>query len=358
MNKDSEPAVETDLLRRVYRERRGRQIVALDGVSLRIEQGEIHGLLGPNGAGKSTLMKILSTVLLPTSGRARVLGHDVVAGHRAVRPLLGVVFGGDRGLYPRLTARQNLRYWAALYHLSTAAGRARADELLHEFGLADRADDKVETYSVGMRQRLHLARGLIAEPRVLLLDEPTNGLDPLAARQLRDCVRSLARQGRTILLATHDLVEAETVCDRVTMVNHGRIVATEAPKTLARWISRYERLRLEGVAPALRERIRVQPGVAAVENAPDGSTLVSLDSREAAGSVLAFVVDAGVTSVRTELPSLEEVYLKLVHGDLDVMRNNSHGHGLLGDAEADVTAHMSGEPVGHLSGEPAGGRAR
>jgi ABC-2 type transport system ATP-binding protein len=347
VNEDNAPAVETDLLRRVYRERRGRRIVALDGVSLRVEQGEIHGLLGPNGAGKSTLMKILSTVLLPTSGRARVLGHDVVAEHRAVRPLLGVVFGGDRGLYPRLTARQNLRYWAALYHLPTAAGRVRAQELLREFGLVDRADDKVETYSVGMRQRLHLARGLIAEPRVLLLDEPASGLDPLAARQLRDSVRALARQGRTILLATHDLAEAETVCDRVTMVNHGRIVATEAPKTLARWISRYERLRLEGVDPALRERIRDQPGVAAVENAPDGSTLVSLDSREAAGRVLAFVVDAGVTSVRTELPSLEEVYLKLVHGDLDIEHDAVHG-----DDEADVTAHLSGEH------EPAGGRAR
>jgi len=315
MPQDSAPAVETDLLRRVYRERRGRTIVALDGVSLRIEQGEIHGLLGPNGAGKSTLMKILSTVLLPTSGRASVLGHDVVADHRAVRPLLGIVFGGDRGLYPRLSARQNLRYWAALYHLSTAVGRARTDELLREFGLEDRADDKVETNSVGMRQRLHLARGLIAEPRVLLLDEPTNGLDPLAARQLRESIRALARQGRTILLATHDLAEAEAVCDRVTMVNHGRIVATEAPKELARWISRYERLRLEGVDAALCDRVRALPGVAGVQSAPDGSTLVTLDSRDAASRVLAFVVDAGVTSVRTELPSLEEVYLKLVHSD-------------------------------------------
>ncbi len=312
---DTVPAVETDLLRRVYRERRGRQIVALDGVSLRIEQGEIHGLLGPNGAGKSTLMKILSTVLLPTSGVARVLGHDVATQYRAVRPTLGIVFGGDRGLYPRLTARQNLRYWAALYHLGAAAGRARADELLDEFGLTDRADDKVETYSVGMRQRLHLARGLIHEPRVLLLDEPTNGLDPLAARQLRESIRALARQGRTILLATHDMVEAEAVCDRVTLVNHGRIVATEAPKTLARWISRYERLRLEGVDAELGERIRQLPGVTAVDGAPDGATLVSLDSREAAGRVLAFVVEAGVTSVRTELPGLEEVYLKLVHSD-------------------------------------------
>jgi ABC-2 type transport system ATP-binding protein len=258
-------------------------------------------------------MKILSTVLLPTAGRARVLGHDVTDDYRAIRPLLGIVFGGDRGLYPRLTARQNLRYWAALYRLPAAVGAARADSLLTGFGLADRADDKVETYSVGMRQRLHLARGLIGEPRVLLLDEPTNGLDPLAARRLRETIRELAQQGRTILLATHDLVEAETVCDKVTMVNHGRVIATEAPKTLARMISQYERLHLDGADESLLKRVRSLPDVTAVEVIPDGSAKITVGSREATGRVLAFVVDAGVTSVRTELPSLEEVYLKLVH---------------------------------------------
>jgi ABC-2 type transport system ATP-binding protein len=308
-------AIETRDLRRVYRERRGREVTALDGVSLRIDQGEVHGLLGPNGAGKSTLMKILCTVLLPTSGTASVLGHDVAQDYRTVRSKLGIVFGGDRGLYPRLTARQNLRYWAALYHLPTAAGRTRSEELLAEFGLTDRADDKVETYSVGMRQRLHLCRGLIGDPRVLLLDEPTNGLDPLAARQLRGTIRDLAGQGRTILLATHDMVEAEAVCDRVTLVNHGLVIATEAPKTLARWFSKYERLHLEGAEPALLDRVRALPDVTSVDLTPDGAAKVTLDSREAAGRVLAFVVDAGVTSVRTELPSLEEVYLRLVHED-------------------------------------------
>jgi ABC-2 type transport system ATP-binding protein len=312
---DGPAAIETRDLRRVYRERRGREVVALDRVSLRIGQGEVHGLLGPNGAGKSTLMKILCTVLLPTSGTASVLGHDVARDYRAVRPALGMVFGGDRGLYPRLTARQNLRYWGALYHLTAPAARARADRLLAEFGLEDRADDKVETYSVGMRQRLHLCRGLIGDPRVLLLDEPTNGLDPLAARQLRGIIRDLAGQGRTILLATHDMAEAEAVCDRVTMVNHGRIIATEAPKTLARWFSRYERLHLEGAEPDLLDRVRALPDVTSVDVTPEGAAKVCLGSRDAAGRVLAFVLDAGVSSVRTELPSLEEVYLRLVHED-------------------------------------------
>jgi ABC-2 type transport system ATP-binding protein len=315
MREDMVPAVQVFELRRVYEQRRGKRIVALDGVSMTIGQGEVHGLLGPNGAGKSTLMKILSTVLLPTTGSARVLGYDVVAQHQAVRPLLGIVFGGDRGLYPRLTARQNLRYWAALYRMSGPAARRRTAELLAEFGLDDRADDKVETYSVGMRQRLHLARGLIADPRVLLLDEPTNGLDPLAARQLRAKIRALADQGRTIMLATHDMTEADAVCDQVTMINHGRIIATEAPRALARWISEHEALRLhiEDASAAVLAQLAAVPGVTSVQPDGDGAARIFVDSREAAGRVLGYVVAAGITTVRTELPSLEEVYLRLMH---------------------------------------------
>jgi len=305
-------AVDTRRLRREYRVRRGPAVTALDDVSIEVEQGEVHGLLGPNGAGKSTLMKILSTVLLPTSGSAYVLGHDLVTEHRRIRPLLGIVFGGERGLYPRLTARQNLRYWAALYGMSTKKGLARTDALLDELGLAERADDRVETFSVGMRQRLHLARGIIGDPRVLLLDEPTNGLDPLAARQLRELIQRLAGEGRTILIATHDLAEAEVLCDRVTMINHGRVIAAEAPKTLARLVSRQERVRVRADA-GLLDRVRALAGVLGVDPADDGTAVVSVDSQEAVGTVLAFVVAEGVTDVRTELPSLEEVYLRLVH---------------------------------------------
>ncbi|QMU77882.1 ABC transporter ATP-binding protein [Streptacidiphilus sp. PB12-B1b] len=308
----AELAVETVDLRREYRARRGPAVTALDGVSIAVEQGEVHGLLGPNGAGKSTLMKILSTVLLPSSGSARILGHDLAADYKRIRPLLGIVFGGERGLYPRLTARQNLRYWAALYRMSGTAGRARTEELLDEFGLAERADERVETYSVGMRQRLHLARGLLADPRVVLLDEPTNGLDPLAARQLRELIGRLAGEGRTVLLATHDLDEAEVLCDRVTMINHGQVVAAEAPRTLARLVSQQDRIRITAAGPVL-DRVRELPGVARVVPAEDGAAVISVDSKEAVGRVLAFVVSAGVTEVRTELPSLEEVYLQLVH---------------------------------------------
>ena len=153
------PAVEIEEISRVFEPRKKPPVVALDDVSLAIPPGEIHGLLGPNGAGKTTLVKILSTVLLPTSGRARVLGHDVVDETKAVRPLLGIVFGGERGLYWRLTGRQNLEYWGALYKLSPRETKARTQQLIERVGLAERADERVETYSRGMKQRACTSRG-------------------------------------------------------------------------------------------------------------------------------------------------------------------------------------------------------
>ncbi|MGH8874429.1 MAG: ATP-binding cassette domain-containing protein [Acidimicrobiia bacterium] len=310
-------AVEVELVGRVFQPRRARRskertVVALDGVSLEIRRGEIHGLLGPNGAGKTTLVKILSTVLLPTSGRARVLGHDVVEETERVRPVIGIVFGGDRGLYFRLTARQNLRYWAALYKLPDQLGRPRADQLLERMGLADRADERVETYSRGMKQRLHLARGLIGDPQVLFLDEPTVGLDPVAAREFRRLVGELRAEGRTMLLTTHDMVEAETVCDRVTLIDRGKILATESPRMLGTWISRFERIDADQVPGGLVEELRRLEGVSAVTVDPDGSTRIEVAEQGVNLVVLERLVAAGVTSIRTSLPSLEEVYVQVV----------------------------------------------
>ncbi len=305
-------AVEAIALTRVYHQKGRPDVTALAGLDLTVAEGEVHGLLGPNGAGKSTFMRILATVLLPTSGSARVLGHDVVDDHALVRRELAVVFGGDRGLYPRLSARHNLRYWGALYRLDGRTAAKRADELLAEMGLADRADDRVETYSTGMRQRLHLARGLIADPRVLLLDEPTNGLDPVAAHQLRGIIRGLADSGRTVLLATHDMAEAEAVCDRVTMINNGRVIATEAPRQLARWISTCERVDADGADEAVLARNKELPGVGEITGDGNGSVSIAVDGRDTAGLVLQRLLDGGVTSVRTAMPSLEEVYLHLL----------------------------------------------
>ncbi|MDQ3380522.1 MAG: ABC transporter ATP-binding protein [Actinomycetota bacterium] len=306
-------AVEVDEVTRIFEPRRKRdeRVVALDCVSLAVPQGEVHGLLGPNGAGKTTLVKILSTVLLPTSGHARVLGRDVVEEPKVVRPLIGIVFGGERGLYPRLTGRQNLHYWGALYRLPSAVIRTRSQTMLDRVGLAERADDRVEEYSRGMKQRLHLARGLIGGAHVLFLDEPTTGMDPLAAREFRVLIGELRAEGRTILLATHDMVEAENVCDRVTLIDRGRIIATESPRSLSHMISRFQRIDVEGAAHLLAELERL-PGVKGVTSNSDKAARIELNAEGATADVLRWLIDAGVTSVQTTRPSLEEVYVELI----------------------------------------------
>jgi ABC-2 type transport system ATP-binding protein len=310
-------AVATESLGRTYRPqgrgRRGRApVVALRDVTLRVERGEIHGLLGPNGAGKSTLMKILSTILLPTSGSARVCGYDVVRKTAAVRRTVSVVFGGDRGLYPRLTGRQNLLYWAALCQLDRRTARRRVDDLLDRFHLCDRADRRVETYSTGMCQRLHLARGLVSSPSLLLLDEPTNGLDPVAAAELRAEIREVAADGRSVLLATHDMAEAEAVCDRVTLLNHGALVLTDSTGNLARRVFRRERVEVVGASDALLRRVRDLPGVTSVAIISPEAARIEVSSASAVSQVLHDLVRAGVTSVRTTPPSLAEVYVRLI----------------------------------------------
>lgn len=306
-------AIQTSDLKRVYRSQDNNpDVVALAGVSMEIPEGETHGLLGPNGAGKTTLVKVLSTVLLPTSGSASILGHDVVDDVGAVRPLIGIVLGGDRGFYWELTGRQNLEYWAALYKVPGSVARRRVSELLEQVGLADRADYMVETYSRGMKQRLHLARGLVADARVLFLDEPTTGLDPIAARDFQQLVKNLKAEGRTILLTTHDMAEAESACDRVTLISDGTVLAVETPQSLSTLVAQYERIDFSGGPDDLIDTLHNTRGIATVNSLGDGDYRVELDDESAAKRVLEVLVGSGVTSIRTSRPSLEEVYIRVI----------------------------------------------
>jgi ABC-2 type transport system ATP-binding protein len=299
-------------LRRVFNSRKGEPRVALHGLDLTIESGEVHGLLGPNGAGKTTLCKILSTVLLPTSGTASVAGHDVVDRADQVRRSVGIVFGGERGLYTRLTARQNLMYWSALYRQSTRDGRRRVPALLERVGLKDRADERVETFSRGMKQRLHLARGLIGDPLVVILDEPTVGMDPVATREFRTLVGELRAERRTILITTHDMAEAEAVCDRVSLIDDGKLITTEEPGTIGRWLSAYERVRAADVPADLVPDLRQVPGVERVTTEPDGSVVIETSLDGAALEVMRILVARGIARVSTDRPGLADVYLHLI----------------------------------------------
>jgi ABC-2 type transport system ATP-binding protein len=202
-------------------------LIAVDAVSFSVKAGEIFGLLGPNGAGKTTTVRILTGQLRPTFGRAWVAGCDVVAERERLKPQIGVVFE-QHNLYARLSARGNLRFFARLYRVR----RERVDRVLGQVGLTPRADDRVASYSNGMMQRLLIARALLHGPAVLFLDEPTGGLDPVVARDIRAIVANLARSGVTVFLTTHHMEEADQLCDRVAILDHGRIVALDAPARL------------------------------------------------------------------------------------------------------------------------------
>ena len=305
-------ALEITDLRRVYRRKGDVDLEALRGVTLDIPEGEVHGLLGPNGAGKTTLCKIVSTVLLPTSGTVRVLGHDVVADTAKVKSSLGIVFGGDKGAYDRLTARQNLTFWAAAYGLNGSRRRKRVDELLERVGLADRAAERVGGFSRGMKQRLHLARGMVSDPGVLILDEPTVGMDPVAARDFRSLVGELRTGGTTILMTTHDMAEAAALSDRVSLIDQGGLVMTESPQTVGDLVSAYERVDARDVPEAVRARLVGLPGVVSVQTVEGGLTRVETEDPDATLAVQGALVQARVRDVALSRPSLEEVYLHLV----------------------------------------------
>lgn len=215
-------AIEVDAVSRWFGRGDGR-VNALSDVSFAVEAGTITALLGENGAGKTTMTKILATLLLPSSGRASLFGHDVADDPGECRQLASVVFGGERGLYVQLSGRDNLRFFGMLAGVGRRDAKARIPELLEHVGLSDAADRRVETYSKGMKQRLHIAIGFLPRPRIMLLDEPTVGLDPLEADRLRDAIGHARDDGVTVLLTSHNLVDVERLADRVLLLDRGQI---------------------------------------------------------------------------------------------------------------------------------------
>ena len=298
--------------------RRSIEVRALTDVSFSVEPGELFGLLGPNGAGKTTSIKILTTLLLPTSGRARVLGFDPASEPQRVRPQIGYVFGGDRGLYDRLSARDNLSYFADVYRVPAREKTRRIDELLDVVGLRGRERERVETFSRGMKQRLHIARGLLHDPPVLFLDEPTIGLDPVGARELRETVAGLQSAGKTILLTTHYMYEADELCCRVAVITDGRIVAEGTPASLKRGIADRTVIEIEatGVEEPLVSRLREMEGVTSVVVEEQDETQLVLVQSSLGAQLVQPLIGAleGVTvrAVTAREPTLEDAYVALV----------------------------------------------
>jgi ABC-2 type transport system ATP-binding protein len=309
-----EPLLRVENLRVRYGER-----WALDGLSFEVGPGEVVGLLGPNGAGKTTALSVLATLRRPTAGSAQVAGHAVDRQPAAARRALGYV-PQSVALYPTLTARENLRFFARLVGLSRAASQTAIAQALELAGLADRADDYVATFSGGMQRRLNLASALLHTPRVLLLDEPSVGVDPQSRERILAAVRAQATAGTAVLYSTHYMEEAERLCDRVVLIDHGRTVATGTPVTLVRQSTRGLRLAVvtQGAVPAgwLDDLVgaRALPAAEASDNGARGDVShVAIDDLAVGTRVLerAATVGGAVVEFHLHQPSLQDVFIEL-----------------------------------------------
>lgn len=308
-------------------------IVAVKGVSFEVKPGEVFGFLGPNGAGKSTTIRMLATLLEPSSGHAFICGHDVGRDAMEARAKLGAVLAGDRSLYWKLSGRENLEFFATLYRVPHREIPNRIETVLRRMQLLDRADELVERYSTGMKQRLALARALLADPPVLLLDEPTLGLDPQSARNLRDIVLELKEEGRAILLTTHYMEEADMLSDRIAIIDHGEIIALDTPDGLKKGLSQDRLYRMEltahngapdgsasvatnGAIDTLTEKVA---GLTVVEKRPDeenGSVHLTFTLADPAGQnaqLWSSLASSGihVLNYSVDEPTLEDVFISL-----------------------------------------------
>ncbi|MCL2573237.1 MAG: ABC transporter ATP-binding protein [Defluviitaleaceae bacterium] len=232
--------------------RKKKTVHAVRGISFNVKKGEIFGLLGQNGAGKTTTIKMLITMLAPTSGTCKVLGYDTFGQEKHIRNRINFIFGGEYGLYRRLSARDNLKYFANLYKITPKVRDERVEQLLELVDLKDRADTRVETFSKGMTQRVQIARGLINNPEVLFMDEPTIGLDPVGSEMLRKTIVKINNQGTTVLLTTHNMYEADELCGRIAIIKEGEFLTLDTPANIK------SRLTPRAAKPVTHEEITLE----------------------------------------------------------------------------------------------------
>ncbi len=301
-------------------------VTALDGASLQIKEGELFGLLGPNGAGTTTLIKILCTLLLPTSGQAFVAGYDVTKDVFPIRQRISMVSGGETTGYGLLTTRENIWMFSQFYGVTSKDANARIDELMHVFGLYDRRDAKVRTLSTGQRQKMNMIRGFVTNPDILFLDEPTVGLDVNAARTIRDYVMKWIQEAedKTVLLTTHYMAEADEMCDRIAIIDNGRILACDTPENLKKMIRTDTTFRLQVDPLRDTDGFGRIPGVKNFSANSDVSKNLTyltfiLDGESAVADILSYVMSQGskVHSLQKSEPTLEDVFVSMVGRGLD-----------------------------------------
>jgi ABC-2 type transport system ATP-binding protein len=291
--------------------------VAVDGVSFTAEPGQVFGLLGPNGAGKTTTIGCISGLLQATAGRIAVMDHDVVKDAIAARQSLGVV-PQELALYLELSAADNLAYWGAAYNMPRALLKPRVAEVLEQTGLADRARDKVSTFSGGMKRRLNFGCGIIHRPRVLLLDEPTAGVDPQSRVRLLDLVREQAKSGTAVVYTTHYMEEAQELCDRIAIVDHGKLLALGTLNELRALVAEKDLVRLSGrfdAATASRALAELED-VEVLSVTADAVTIAARGASRKLPAIFAALGSADIQETTLTVPSLESLFIKLTGREL------------------------------------------
>jgi ABC-2 type transport system ATP-binding protein len=299
------------------------QIVALDDVNFSVQEGEVFGYLGPNGAGKTTTIRILVGLTRPTTGEALVNGFSILKDPVRAKETVGVVPEASN-LYGELTARKNLVYMAQLYGLAKKEWEPRADELLGEFGLADRKDSKFQGFSRGMKRRLTIAAALVHRPRLLFLDEPTTGLDVMSARGLRQVIRKLREKAVTIFLTTHLIQEADELCDRVAIIVKGKIRMMDTPENLRNQVRETQVLEIkpQSLPDSLNKELELLPGVEKATLIEDKIHLFGQSVHQAIPQIINHLSQKKIQilSIKTLTPSLEDAFVKLTGVEAEVMR--------------------------------------
>jgi linearmycin/streptolysin S transport system ATP-binding protein len=301
------PVLEVTDVRKTYG-----PIEALRGVSLTVEEGEIFGLLGPNGAGKTTLLNVLACLIDPSAGSVRLFGKPLDRGDFETRRRIGIATQ-DVSLYPELTARENLTFFGQLYGLRGPDLAKRVNEVLTFTALPDRADDRVGTYSGGMRRRLNLGAAVVHRPRLLFLDEPTTGVDPQSRHHIFEEVRALNAAGVTVIYTSHYMEEVQALCPRIAILDHGSVIACDTRTNLLRMLDGTLTVRIRGDLPPVANRAKQLPGVRVLAAEGDTLTLAAADMRELTVRVVAILHELGVelTGMEISEPTLEKVFLHL-----------------------------------------------